>query len=142
MYKIKQLPEDFIVKEISNVKIETNGQYAYFLLKKINYTTIDALQVLSNKFKIPLKNFGFAGNKDRNAITEQKISIFRGSKNFKNDKFNNIELTYIGNGKNPISIIIPCHRVIGADGKLVGYSGDMWRKQWLLNHESRQESLF
>jgi methylated-DNA-[protein]-cysteine S-methyltransferase len=46
------------------------------------------------------------------------------------------------NGKNPISIIIPCHRVIGADGKMVGYSGDMWRKQWLLEHESPQEKLF
>ena len=104
MYKIKQLPEDFKVKEISNVNNEENGQYAYYILKKINLTTLDALQILSKKFKIPLKNFGFAGNKDKNAITEQKISIFRGSKNFKNDKFNNIELTYIGNGKNPISL--------------------------------------
>lgn len=46
------------------------------------------------------------------------------------------------NGKNPIAIIIPCHRVIGANGTLVGYSGDLWRKQWLLNHESKQETLF
>ncbi len=46
------------------------------------------------------------------------------------------------NGKNPISIVIPCHRVIGSDGKLVGYSGELWRKKWLLEHESGQESLF
>jgi methylated-DNA-[protein]-cysteine S-methyltransferase len=39
------------------------------------------------------------------------------------------------NGKNPIAIIIPCHRVISEDGKLTGYSGLLWRKQWLLNHE-------
>ena len=39
------------------------------------------------------------------------------------------------NGKNPITIIIPCHRVIGANGKLVGYGGGMWRKKWLLQHE-------
>jgi O-6-methylguanine DNA methyltransferase len=39
------------------------------------------------------------------------------------------------NGKNLISIIVPCHRVIGSDGKLVGYGGDIWRKKWLLNHE-------
>lgn len=39
------------------------------------------------------------------------------------------------NGANPISILIPCHRVIGADGKLVGYGGKLWRKRWLLNHE-------
>jgi methylated-DNA-[protein]-cysteine S-methyltransferase len=40
------------------------------------------------------------------------------------------------NGKNPISIVVPCHRVIGADGRLVGYGGGLWRKEWLLNHEN------
>lgn len=39
------------------------------------------------------------------------------------------------NGANPVSIIVPCHRVIGADGKLVGYGGGMDRKRWLLAHE-------
>ena len=39
------------------------------------------------------------------------------------------------NGQNPISIIIPCHRVIGSDGQLVGYGGGLWRKKWLLEHE-------
>lgn len=39
------------------------------------------------------------------------------------------------NGKNPISIIIPCHRVIGSDGALTGYGGGLWRKEWLLKHE-------
>ena len=51
------------------------------------------------------------------------------------------------NGKNPICIIIPCHRVIGSSGKLVGYSGELWRKEWLLNHEKsvifgKQTELF
>ena len=41
------------------------------------------------------------------------------------------------NGRNPISIIIPCHRVIGADGSLTGYGGGMVRKQWLLALEGR-----
>ena len=40
------------------------------------------------------------------------------------------------NGKNPISIIIPCHRVIGSDGSLTGYAGGLHRKKWLLAHES------
>jgi AraC family transcriptional regulator, regulatory protein of adaptative response / methylated-DNA-[protein]-cysteine methyltransferase len=39
------------------------------------------------------------------------------------------------NGANRISIIVPCHRVIGADGSLVGYGGGLWRKKWLLDHE-------
>lgn len=48
------------------------------------------------------------------------------------------------NGKNPISIIIPCHRVIGSDGSLTGYAGGLYRKKWLLEHESpvTQGSLF
>jgi AraC family transcriptional regulator, regulatory protein of adaptative response / methylated-DNA-[protein]-cysteine methyltransferase len=41
------------------------------------------------------------------------------------------------NGANNISIIVPCHRVIGADGSLVGYGGGLWRKKWLLDHERR-----
>jgi AraC family transcriptional regulator, regulatory protein of adaptative response / methylated-DNA-[protein]-cysteine methyltransferase len=39
------------------------------------------------------------------------------------------------NGANRISIVVPCHRVIGADGSLVGYGGGLWRKKWLLDHE-------
>ncbi len=46
------------------------------------------------------------------------------------------------NGKNPIAIIIPCHRVIGSDGSLTGYAGGLKRKQWLLEHESSQGLLF
>jgi methylated-DNA-[protein]-cysteine S-methyltransferase len=41
------------------------------------------------------------------------------------------------NGNNSVSIIIPCHRVIGSNGSLVGYGGDLWRKKWLLEHEAK-----
>lgn len=41
------------------------------------------------------------------------------------------------NGKNQIAIAVPCHRVIGSHGELVGYAGGLWRKQWLLEHEAR-----
>ena len=48
------------------------------------------------------------------------------------------------NGRNPLWIVVPCHRVIGSDGSLTGYAGGLWRKQWLLNHEQseKQQSLF
>jgi len=39
------------------------------------------------------------------------------------------------NGKNKLSIVIPCHRIIGSDGTLTGYAGGLWRKEWLLQHE-------
>jgi methylated-DNA-[protein]-cysteine S-methyltransferase len=41
----------------------------------------------------------------------------------------------LANGRNPVSIIVPCHRVIGADGSLTGYGGGLDRKEWLLRHE-------
>lgn len=41
------------------------------------------------------------------------------------------------NHHNPVSIIIPCHRVVGGDGRLVGYGGGLWRKHWLLEHEKK-----
>lgn len=46
----------------------------------------------------------------------------------------------MANGRNPISIIIPCHRVIGANGKLTGYGGGLHRKEWLLEHEHTHET--
>lgn len=54
------------------------------------------------------------------------------------------------NGRNPLWIVVPCHRVVGSDGSLTGYAGGLWRKKWLLEHErvlagretGRQLSLF
>lgn len=48
------------------------------------------------------------------------------------------------NGKNPLWIVVPCHRVIGTKGSLTGYAGGLWRKKWLLEHENptNQQSLF
>lgn len=48
------------------------------------------------------------------------------------------------NGKNPLWILVPCHRVVGSDGSLTGYAGGVWRKKWLLEHESgcKQQTLF
>ena len=48
------------------------------------------------------------------------------------------------NGKNPLWIVVPCHRVIGTDGSLTGYAGGLGRKKWLLEHENptNQQSLF
>ena len=48
---------------------------------------------------------------------------------------NNTRAVGLANGKNPIPIIIPCHRVIGVNGKLTGYAGGLEKKRWLLQHE-------
>lgn len=48
----------------------------------------------------------------------------------------------LANGRNPLSIVIPCHRVIGANGKLTGYGGGLWRKEKLLDLEQTDSKLF
>jgi methylated-DNA-[protein]-cysteine S-methyltransferase len=48
----------------------------------------------------------------------------------------------LANGQNPISIIVPCHRVIGANGSLTGYGGGLPAKRWLLGHEAQHTGLF
>ncbi len=76
----------------------------------------------------------------------ETISYRELSRRLSNEKA--IRAVGAANGKNPISIIIPCHRVIGADGSLTGYGGGLWRKKWLLEHEDkyskteRQLSIF
>ncbi|WP_129691508.1 methylated-DNA--[protein]-cysteine S-methyltransferase [Gottfriedia acidiceleris] len=45
------------------------------------------------------------------------------------------------NARNPLSIIVPCHRIIGSNGKLTGYAGGLWRKEWLLNREQGRETF-
>src|SRR5210317_2177448 len=70
------------------------------------------------------------------------ISYLELSKRYGNTKA--IRAVANANGKNPLWVIIPCHRVIGSDGSLTGYAGGLKRKQWLLNHENpnKQQSLF
>src|SRR3989338_10267783 len=92
MYKLKQVPEDFIVKEVSTIKIEDNGKYSYFILKKKNYNTLNAIQAVANKLGINIKNIGFAGNKDKNAVTEQAISICNGNEGMEKIKLKDISL--------------------------------------------------
>ena len=47
----------------------------------------------------------------------------------------------LANGRNPIGVVVPCHRVIGSDGSLTGYGGGLVRKRWLLEHEARHSSF-
>ncbi len=63
------------------------------------------------------------------------ISYLQLAKRIGNPK--SIRAAATANGKNPISIVVPCHRVIGADGKLVGYSGGLSRKEFLLKLENK-----
>lgn len=63
-------------------------------------------------------------------ITYRDLGIRLGGANF-------TRISGQANGKNPVSLVIPCHRVIGMNGALTGYGGGLWRKKWLLEHEQR-----
>jgi len=104
MYKIKQQPEDFVVKEISSIK-PSEGDFTLFLLKKRNYTTIKALEQIGKALHRPLKDFGFAGNKDRQAVTEQVCSGKGLSKvSLEKLEFKDIEIKYLGKNNKPVSL--------------------------------------
>jgi methylated-DNA-[protein]-cysteine S-methyltransferase len=57
------------------------------------------------------------------------------------DHNNQVRAVGMANGKNPLLIVVPCHRVVGLQGKLTGYSGGLQRKQWLLEHEGITNQL-
>lgn len=108
MYKLKQIPEDFIVKELSNVDIKDKGKYLYFRLKKKSRNTLDVIKELARQLKIKEKDIGFAGSKDKHAVTEQLISVFGNNKineeKVMKTKIDNVSLELLGSGDNPISL--------------------------------------
>ncbi|MBI1969773.1 tRNA pseudouridine(13) synthase TruD [Candidatus Woesearchaeota archaeon] len=105
MYQIKVLPEDFVVEEISTVKPKKQGKYAYCSLTKINYSTPAAAERIAKALKIPVSKIGFAGNKDKKAVTHQKISMYGiSSERIATIKLGDISLQFLGYGNEPISL--------------------------------------
>jgi tRNA pseudouridine13 synthase len=105
MYKLKSNPSDFIVKEISNVKSKEQGRYIYFTLKKENWNTFEVLKKISYILHVPLKNIGYAGTKDKHAITRQLCSIHGVSaKALENITLQGVEISIVGYGNDPISL--------------------------------------
>jgi methylated-DNA-[protein]-cysteine S-methyltransferase len=105
----------------------------------------DALRQLANYFNGTRHSFdlplAFSGTEFQQAVWRQLLTIPYG------ETISYLEIALAlenpqavravgaANGQNPISIIAPCHRVIGSNGKLIGYGGGLWRKEWLLRHE-------
>ncbi len=99
---IKSNPKDFIVEEICVLPLDDKGRYSYYLLKKTNIETGNALQIIANTFKINKKYINIAGTKDKVAVTTQCISISNGPKKSFDKK--DICLQYIGNGNKRLSL--------------------------------------
>lgn len=91
-------------------------------------------------FELPLQQTGTPFQQDVwNELTKipfgKTISYLQLARRIGNVK--SIRAVGTANGRNNLSIVVPCHRVIGSDGSLTGYAGGLWRKQWLLEHENR-----
>ena len=113
-----------------------------------------AVDQLKSYFSGELKDFTFKMNPSGTEFQKQvwqalnKIpygqtrSYLELSKELGNEKA--IRAVAAANGKNPLWIVTPCHRVIGSDGSLTGYAGGLWRKKWLLDFENPpiQQELF
>ena len=96
------------------------------------------------KFDLPLV---FAGTEFQKKVWDALLQIPYGRKDTylsltkRLGDVKAIRAVAAASGANKIAILIPCHRVIGSNRKLVGYAGGLWRKQWLLDHESKQSSF-
>ncbi|MDP3699099.1 MAG: tRNA pseudouridine(13) synthase TruD [Nanoarchaeota archaeon] len=105
MYQLKQLPEDFIVIERPAVKIEVQGKYLYFWMKKRGKNTIDAVKELAKALRIREKDIGFAGSKDKHAVTEQLISLIGVKKEIVEELVvKQVVLEFYSYGTKPISL--------------------------------------
>jgi len=103
--KIKEIPEDFIVTEVSLVKPLKNGEYTYFELKKRNWTTQRAIQQISRRLRTSSKRIGFAGNKDKFAITTQICSAWKiDPQAIENIRLSEIDLKVLGKGNERINL--------------------------------------
>lgn len=109
MYTLKQIPEDFIVIEkndslVSNLK--DKGSYVYLLLKKKERNSTHVVKEIANQLSIKEREIGFAGTKDKRAVTEQYISIpaFVNLKKINSINLDNCELKILGYADTPISL--------------------------------------
>jgi len=119
-------------------KIKINGDQVNTVIKN----TIEQLKAYFNgtleEFSLPLRP---EGTDFQQKVWEQLQTIpygqtiSYGEVAEKLGDSNKVRAVGSANGQNPISIVIPCHRVIGANGALVGYGGGIDRKKWLLQHE-------
>lgn len=102
MEAFKLEPEHFMVEEVLELPLGQEGPYSYYLLRKRGRGTLDVIQNLTERFKLPRAHFGFAGLKDRRAVTVQYLSVLNGPE--RDVKGEGFELTFIGKASVPLRI--------------------------------------
>ena len=131
--------EDNLIRKISfhDREIETNG-FNPELKEKISDQFDEYFTGNRFEFDLPLYSGGTEFQKKvweklisipyGNQITYMDLALQLGDKNL-------VRAVGGANSRNPLAILVPCHRVIGNKNKLTGYAGGIWRKKWLLQHE-------
>lgn len=103
MHIIKHIPEDFVVDEVSTVEPKGEGKFVYCRLRKRDCTTNYALRRIAQSLKIPAGSIGYAGNKDRRAVTSQVISLKNISRaKIESLRFDEFSLKVLGFGDEPV----------------------------------------
>ena len=135
---------------ISEISILDEGEVSNFVPKELEQAVIQLQEYFEGKrthfdLKINPKGTDFqlsVWHELLNIPFGKTLSYMELSKKIGDVKA--IRAVAAANGKNPLWIVIPCHRVIGADGSLTGYAGGLGRKKWLLDFENptKQQSLF
>lgn len=134
--KITILADEEFVQVVTFAEKDITGLTENELTKKV-------AKQLNDYFKGDLKDFDFPmnqkGTEFQQEVWQHLLTIpFGETTSYAKFSAHNplaIRAIAAANGKNNIAIVVPCHRVIGSNGKLVGYAGGLWRKQWLLQHE-------
>ena len=104
-YVLKHRPDDFIVDEISNVRFLDKGPFLLCTLKKTDFDQQRAVRSIAERLNIPIKSIGFAGTKDKKAITSQVISMKGVSRDkIEQLRIRDIELTFLGYSDQPVNL--------------------------------------
>ncbi|MFH2021152.1 MAG: tRNA pseudouridine(13) synthase TruD [archaeon] len=101
MYELKKIPTDFYVEEVPEFELRDSGEFSIYLLEKESANTEEVVRLISNRFKLPRKFFGYAGNKDKHAVTKQYISVKGKIPDYSE---NNFKLSFFGYSSKAVSV--------------------------------------
>ncbi|MBI4210149.1 MAG: tRNA pseudouridine(13) synthase TruD [Candidatus Diapherotrites archaeon] len=104
MFRIKQVAEDFVVDEDYQFPSVKPGQYSYFILRKSGMTTHRAVELIAERAFVPGKSVGYAGLKDKAAVTSQLVSVRGVGKRFAEMRIPGISLEFVGTGDTPLTL--------------------------------------
>ncbi|KKB96094.1 Methylated-DNA--protein-cysteine methyltransferase [Candidatus Arcanobacter lacustris] len=143
IYMLEFIDRGNLTEKLDKFKINTKSEIYPGITKPINSIEIELESYFAGKLKKFQTPINPIGTKFQQLVWRELLSIpYAGNKSYLSqagaiDKPKAFRAVANANGANPISIIVPCHRIINNNGKIGGYGGGIERKIWLLNHEKK-----